>query len=72
MPPHAVAFRLAPFRCLRKCLAAVRQAEGLAAAGVGHKLWVEQPENIPTALATFPVPSAQARPLFKKCQLYRG
>ena len=48
------------------------QAEGLAAAGVGHKLWVEQPEDIPTALATFPVPSAQARPLFKKCQLYRG
>lgn len=44
-------------------------ADKLAAAGVGHKLWMEQPENIPTCLATKPVLKAEAGVHFKKFQL---
>ena len=47
-------------------------SKGLAAAGVGHKLWIEEPEMAPTALATFPVWRREAQSLFKKCQLYKG
>jgi len=31
-------------------------AEKLSEAGIQHKLWVEQPENFPTCLATKPCP----------------
>lgn len=41
----------------------------LAEAGVDHKLWVEQPENIPTALASKPARKSALAPHFKKCQL---
>jgi hypothetical protein len=47
-------------------------AENLSTAGVAFKLWIEEPEGIPTALATCPVPRLQTSNLFKKCQLYRG
>ena len=50
----------------------LKLAQQLADAGVGHKLWMEKPEDIPTALATFPVYRSSTKPLFKKCQLYKG
>uniref|UniRef100_M8BR99 peptidyl-tRNA hydrolase n=1 Tax=Aegilops tauschii TaxID=37682 RepID=M8BR99_AEGTA len=34
-------------------------AEKLEAAGVRYKLWIEQPENIPTCIATAPCPKSQ-------------
>ncbi|KAJ1698006.1 hypothetical protein LUZ63_006518 [Rhynchospora breviuscula] len=34
-------------------------AEKLEAASIQHKLWIEQPENIPTCLATRPYPKSQ-------------
>ncbi|XP_024311671.1 putative peptidyl-tRNA hydrolase PTRHD1 isoform X2 [Brachypodium distachyon] len=34
-------------------------AEKLEAAGVRHKLWIEQPENTPTCIATAPCPKSQ-------------
>lgn len=36
-------------------------ADKLAEAGVDHKLWVEQPEDYPTCLATRPYPKDQVR-----------
>lgn len=44
-------------------------AEKLAAAGVRHKLWIEQPENIPTCIATAPCPKSQVSSFFKKLKL---
>ncbi|KAJ1446841.1 peptidyl-tRNA hydrolase II domain-containing protein [Pelagophyceae sp. CCMP2097] len=41
----------------------------LTANGVGHKLWIEQPENIATCLATAPVLKADVGHLFKKLRL---
>lgn len=41
---------------------------------VTHHVWVEQPENFPTALATGPIPNRTEEVLaaFKKhCSLYR-
>jgi hypothetical protein len=50
----------------------LKLAQGLASAGVGHKVWIEEPEHIPTALATYPVSrTPELSALFKKCQLYR-
>ncbi|EOD14912.1 hypothetical protein EMIHUDRAFT_197562 [Emiliania huxleyi CCMP1516] len=46
-------------------------AEKLRAEGVVHKLWVEQPENIPTAIALKPYPRSEVAPLLKKYQLFR-
>ena len=39
--------------------------------GVQHKLWVEQPEDIPTCLATVPYPKSQIAQHFKKCKLFK-
>ena len=47
-------------------------AAALEAAGVVHKLWVEQPEDFPTALATAPAPKGRVAPLVKKLKLCRG
>ena len=47
-------------------------AEKLAAAGVVHKLWVEQPEDFPTCVATAPYPKALVQPLVKRLKLCRG
>ena len=46
-------------------------ADKLAAEGVPHKLWVEQPENIPTALALKPLPKSVGAGLVKKFQLMK-
>jgi hypothetical protein len=39
--------------------------------GKGHKLWVEQPENYPTCLATKPYPKADIQQYFKKFKLLK-
>jgi hypothetical protein len=44
-------------------------AEKLEAAGVRHKVWVEQPENIPTCIATAPSLKSQVSSFFKKLKL---
>ncbi|KAG0463163.1 hypothetical protein HPP92_021639 [Vanilla planifolia] len=41
-------------------------AEKLKADGIEHKLWIEQPENIPTCLATRPYPKSLVSSYFKK------
>ncbi len=35
-----------------------------------YKLWVEQPENFPTCLATRPYPKTQIQKHFKKFKLF--
>nr|GLL21439.1 putative peptidyl-tRNA hydrolase PTRHD1 [Ipomoea trifida] len=37
--------------------------------GIAHKLWIEQPENIPTCLATKPYPKSLVSSFFKKLKL---
>jgi peptidyl-tRNA hydrolase len=44
-------------------------AQRLTEAGVAHTLWTEQPEAIPTALASKPARKSVLAPHFKKCQL---
>ena len=49
------------------------QLRGLAAkleeGGAAHVLWIEQPENFPTCLATAPACKSALAPFFKKCRL---
>jgi hypothetical protein len=40
--------------------------------GILHKLWVEQPENIPTCLATKPYRRSAGAAHFKKLQLCKA
>lgn len=40
--------------------------------GIQHKLWVEQPENYPTCLATKPYRKSQAAAHFRKLQLCKA
>eukprot|EP00249_Psilotum_nudum_P008521 c21337_g1_i1 orf=1-813(+) len=44
-------------------------AQKLEAGGVLHKLWIEQPENFPTCLATKPYSKAQVSHFFRKLKL---
>ncbi|XP_031373424.1 putative peptidyl-tRNA hydrolase PTRHD1 [Punica granatum] len=44
-------------------------AEKLKAGGIAHKLWIEQPENIPTCLATKPYAKSTVSSYFKKLKL---
>ncbi|KAI3453964.1 hypothetical protein Pfo_010627 [Paulownia fortunei] len=44
-------------------------SEKLKVGGVVHKLWIEQPENIPTCLATKPYPKSFISSFFKKLKL---
>ncbi|KAJ6732148.1 PEPTIDYL-TRNA HYDROLASE PTRHD1-RELATED [Salix purpurea] len=44
-------------------------SEKLKAGGIAHKLWIEQPENIPTCLATKPYPRSVVALYFKKLKL---
>lgn len=44
-------------------------ARKLGEAGVAHHLWVEEPEGIPTALATAPGPRDAAKKALKKARL---
>jgi peptidyl-tRNA hydrolase len=48
-----------------------RIAESLSAAQVAHKLWVEQPEGVPTCLATAPGRASLLKPFFKALRLLR-
>ena len=45
--------------------------EKLAAEGLAHKLWTEQPENIPTAVALKPYPRSRVAPILKKYNLFK-
>mmetsp|Transcript_33698 Transcript_33698/g.103400 ORF Transcript_33698/g.103400 Transcript_33698/m.103400 type:complete len:169 (-) Transcript_33698:177-683(-) len=44
-------------------------AAKLDAADVAHELWIEQPEDTPTCLATAPGRKSALAPHFKKCRL---
>lgn len=44
-------------------------SEKLTAGGIEHKLWIEQPENIPTCIATRPYQKSQIASFFKKLKL---
>ncbi|KAG7550216.1 Peptidyl-tRNA hydrolase PTH2 [Arabidopsis thaliana x Arabidopsis arenosa] len=44
-------------------------AEKLKSGGISHKLWMEQPENIPTCIATKPYHKSQVSSFFKKLKL---
>ncbi|XP_031479086.1 uncharacterized protein LOC116249915 isoform X1 [Nymphaea colorata] len=47
----------------------VNLSEKLKAAGIAYKLWIEQPENFPTCLATKPYPKSTVSPFFRKLKL---
>lgn len=47
-------------------------AAKLAQDRVPHKLWMEQPENMPTCLALAPLPKSQAHPYVKRLKLCKG
>lgn len=47
-------------------------AAKLAEAGVPHKLWVEQPEDFATCLATAPSRKSAVAPHVKKLKLCKG
>ena len=47
-------------------------AQDLEEAGVRHKLWVEQPENFPTCLATAPYRKDDVQQHFRKFKLCKG
>lgn len=46
-------------------------SENLTQAGVAHKLWIEQPENIPTCLALKPCQKETVQPLLRKFKLFK-
>ena len=78
MDAETVAY-IAPdaLRCMHKAVLEVKGEAQLAslagrleAAGIAHFVWIEQPENIATALATSPARKSALAPHFKKaCQL---
>ncbi|XP_012670785.1 putative peptidyl-tRNA hydrolase PTRHD1 [Clupea harengus] len=43
----------------------------LSEKGVSHKLWMEQPENIPTCLALKPYPKETVQPFLRKFKLFK-
>jgi len=47
-------------------------SEKLGQSGVKHKLWIEQPEDVATCLATAPLPKSKVYPLLKKFQLCKA
>ena len=49
----------------------VALAERLESAGVDHRLWVEEPEHLPTALAAKPYPRSFIKPHFDGLKLFR-
>ena len=38
---------------------------------IDHKLWIEQPENIPTCLVAKPYPKTEIQSYFKKLKLFK-
>lgn len=51
--------------------ALVSLAESLKANNKLYYLWIENPENIPTCLATVAYEPDEIRPFLKKCSLYK-
>lgn len=47
-------------------------SEKLSKEGILHKLWIEQPENYATCLATAPLPKAKVYPILKKFNLCKA
>jgi len=47
----------------------INLSEKLKGSDIAHKLWIEQPENIPTCLATKPYPKTLVASFFKKLKL---
>ena len=47
-------------------------AQKLEEAGILHKLWIEQPEDFVTCLATAPYPKSTVAPFMKKLKLCKG
>ena len=45
--------------------------DALVDADVKHKLWIEQPENIPTCLVSKPYPKDDVHKYFKKYKLFK-
>ncbi|XP_044580923.1 putative peptidyl-tRNA hydrolase PTRHD1 isoform X5 [Cotesia glomerata] len=43
----------------------------LSEAEIDHKLWIEQPENIPTCLVCKPYPKSEISKFFKKFKLFK-
>ncbi|XP_053552243.1 putative peptidyl-tRNA hydrolase PTRHD1 [Bombina bombina] len=46
-------------------------AETLKQANIDHKLWIEQPENIPTCIAIRPYPKEEVHKYLKKFKLLK-
>ena len=46
-------------------------AEVLMANGIDYKLWIEQPENIATCLATKPYPKQETQQYFFTLKLFK-
>lgn len=46
-------------------------AEKLKENSIAHKLWIEQPENIPTCLAIKPYPKDEIKKFVGKFKLYK-
>ena len=46
-------------------------SQKLSENNVDHHLWIEQPEGIPTAIATKPYEREFIKPFFKKCKLFK-
>ncbi|XP_026088697.1 putative peptidyl-tRNA hydrolase PTRHD1 [Carassius auratus] len=46
-------------------------ASSLLEKDIAHKLWMEQPENIPTCLALKPYPKDAVQPFLKKFKLFK-
>ena len=55
----------------REALEALAATLAAAAPPVAHKLWVEMPEGVATALATAPYPRSTLRPYFAALKLLR-
>jgi peptidyl-tRNA hydrolase len=47
-------------------------AETLTTNGIQHKMWIEQPEDIPTCIATKPYPKADIQNYFKRFKLFKN
>lgn len=50
----------------------VTLSETLSSKGIDHKLWIEQPENIPTCIATRPYVKENIQEHFKKFKLFKA
>ncbi|KAH0481886.1 MAG: hypothetical protein KVP17_005308 [Porospora cf. gigantea B] len=49
--------------------ALLKLSSELVSANIPHRVWVEQPEDVPTALAIVPFPKQTLRPLLRKTRL---